>query len=133
MQKHLRALALTAGLALALTAVPASAAEPVEINFVASGPVLYVAPVGFDGEVEDGPLSGESIKLQFQKKRADGSWATKETQNLPVDGTIVYGESTPTFKRGKCRIVAKYAGNETYAPAKKTNRYTCNNGMLIYS
>ena len=133
MRKHLSALALTAGLAVALTSVPASAAEPVEISFVASGPVLYVAPVGYEGEPENGPLSGESIKLQFQKRRADGSWATKETQSLPVDGTIVYGESTPTFERGKCRIVAKYAGNETYAPAKKSNRYTCSTGMLIYS
>ena len=133
MRKHLSALALTAGLTLALTAVPAAAAEPVEINFVASGPVLGASPEGYDGPIEDNPINGETIKLQYQKRRADGSWATKKTQNVEIQDTIVYGGPTPTFARGKCRIVAKYAGNETYAPAKKTNRYTCSNGMLIYS
>ena len=45
----------------------------------------------------------------------------------------MYGGPTPTFQRGKCRIVAKWAGNEAYAAAKKANRYTCNTGGLIYS
>jgi hypothetical protein len=133
LRKHLSFLALTAGLALAFTAVPASAAEPVEINFVASGPVLGVSPEGYDGPIEDNPINGEMVKLQYQKKRADGSWATKKTQNAEIQETIVYGGPTPTFARGKCRIVAKYAGNETYAAAKKANRYTCKTGMLIYS
>lgn len=133
MRKQLCTVALTACVALALIPAPASAAEPVEINFVASGPVVYVAPVGFEGDYQDGPLSGEELKLQYQKKRADGSWANKKVETVPVDGTIAYGTETPTFPRGKCRIIAKWAGNESYAAAKKANRYTCKTGMLIYS
>lgn len=133
MRKQLSAIALTAGLAMAFTVVPASAAEPVTINFVASGPVLGVGPSSYDGPIEDNPMNGESVKLRFQKKRADGSWATKKAQSVEIQESIVFGGPTPTFKRGKCRIVAKWAGNEAYASAKKTNRYTCKTGMLIYS
>ena len=130
---HKRVLVAMA-LALAVLLVPsgASAAEPVTINFVASGPVLNVAPTGYEGAPSEGPLDGQNVKLKFQKK-VDGEWVTKKSRTRQIDGTIVYGEPTPTFRRGKCRIVAIYAGDATYAAAKKANLYTCKTGMLIYS
>lgn len=130
---HKRALVAMA-LALAVSLIPsgASAAEPVTINFVASGPVLNVAPTGYDGDYSEGPLNGQDVKLKFQKK-VDGKWVTKRSRTRQIDGSIVYGDPTPTFRRGRCRIVAIYAGDGTYAAAKKANLYTCKTGMLIYS
>lgn len=81
--------------------------------------------------------AGEHMVVKYYKKNADGTWTKVDTerpglsaansQQTAAFGTTLYNSPTT----GKCKIVAKYPGDDTYAASKAVARVFCRTGQSV--
>jgi hypothetical protein len=121
--KPFPAIVIGLGLILATINVQAGTREPTEISFFLS---TFIESVSVNGDLEP-DLFEEDVRVTFFK-RVDGEWARRGRMTAVRDdyGTSGdFGASFPMLKRGRCKITARFAGNETYLPAKASQTYRC--------
>jgi hypothetical protein len=90
------------------------------------------------GQVKPAPAQGgEHMVVKYYKKNADGSWTKVDTERPALsDASAQYGArfvttlyNSPTT--GKCKIVAKYPGDDTYAASKAVAKVACRTGQSL--
>jgi len=90
------------------------------------------------GSVKPAPAKGgEPVVVKYYKKNADGTWTKVDTERpVLTDASEQYGArfvttlyNSPTT--GKCKIVAKYPGDDTYAASKAVAKVACRTGASL--
>jgi len=90
------------------------------------------------GQLKPAPAaSGEHMVVKYYKKNADGSWTKVDTERPTLSaanaqkvagfGTTLYNSPTT----GKCKIVARYPGDDTYAASKAVAKVACRTGASL--
>lgn len=93
---------------------------------VASGPVAVVQDPS-DGEAS---ISGPGVFKYFKMK--DGKWVLKRKSPAVFEESVAFDEFQKISRKGKCKVVSIFKGNETYAKSKGSIRLNCKTGQNIY-
>lgn len=76
---------------------------------------------------------GEKVLVKYYK-RSSGSWVLKAKKSAAIDsgptGPGSFFLEVPAVNRGTCKIVAKYAGDATYAASHVTRVVGCATGEV---
>jgi hypothetical protein len=90
------------------------------------------------GVVKPAPAaSGEHMVVKYYKKNANGTWTKVDTERpgLATASSTQPGAFITTMYNspttGKCKIVARYPGDDTYEASKAVARVMCRTGQSL--
>jgi len=108
----MKKLVLLAAAAVAMSGamLPAGAAtKKATDTYVATNGVAGVHAVSDESLTVNGP--GKAIL----KKKVDGNWVTKHSEEIKFTENLAFFDSLVLGSKGDCKVVAKYLGNAKYA------------------
>lgn len=93
---------------------------------VASGPVAVVS----DPNDSEASINGPGVFKYFKKK--DGKWVLKRKSPSVFEENVAFDEFQQISRKGKCKVVSVFKGNDTYAKSKGSIGLDCKTGQNIY-
>lgn len=116
--------------ALSLPAVgPVSAGTELKKTttaIVASGPVAVVQ----DPNDDEASINGPGVFKYF--KKMNGKWVLKRKSSSVFEENVAFDEFQKISRKGNCKVVSLFKGNDTYAKSKGSIRLDCKTGQNIY-
>lgn len=89
--------------------------------------------MGVAGSVSPAPGDTPRVVMRFFKKAADGSWTLLDKRaaawgEASGEGRVFTASMKHAPAKGTCKLVAKYAGNATYAKSRDKDVIDCKTG-----
>jgi hypothetical protein len=92
--------------------------------------------MGVAGEVSPAPTTKPHVIVRFFKKNADGSWTLLDKRagawlKATGEGRAFTASMQHAPASGTCKLVAKYAGNATFAKSRTKAVIDCKTGYPV--